>query len=176
MDKKQLDLLLPLIKHLQRQKYPTLVIVVIAIFALFFNMLPSATDGCEVLNIYDGDTMTVQCQGKETKVRLYCIDAPEMGQTPWGKQSRDHLRSIAGNTVKLVSIDKDRYGRVVGEVYRGEVNLNLAQVTAGQVAVYDAYCKKPEYFQEEQRATRAKLGIWSAAGIHQTPWEWRKQK
>jgi endonuclease YncB( thermonuclease family) len=176
MDKKQLDSLLSLVKRLQYQKYPTIVIAIIAILALFFNGLPKATDDCEVLNIYDGDTMTLQCQGEETKVRLYCIDAPEMGQTPWGKQARDHLRSIAGNAVKLVRLDKDRYGRVVGEVYRGDENLNLAQVKTGYAAVYDAYCKKSEYPLEEQRANSAKQGIWSTPGIHQTPWEWRKQK
>jgi endonuclease YncB( thermonuclease family) len=133
---------------------------------------------CEVLKVYDGDTMTLQCSGnpEKTSVRMHCIDTPEMAQKPWGTQARDHLRSIAGNTVKLVELDKDCYGRIVGEVYFGDVNLNLAQVKAGKAAVYGAYCKNPEYKAAEKEASDAKLGIWSEPGLHQTPWEWRRQK
>jgi endonuclease YncB( thermonuclease family) len=60
------------------------------------------------------------------------------------------LRSITGHAVKLIAVDKDRYGRIVGEVYNGEINLNLAQVQARKAAVYDAYCKKSIYNEAEQ--------------------------
>ncbi|OQW91381.1 MAG: hypothetical protein BWK79_17015 [Beggiatoa sp. IS2] len=137
-------------------------------------IVENATE-CEVLNVYDGDTITVKCPGQadKTKVRFYCIDTPEMKQQPWGEQSRDYLRSIIGKTVHVVEINKDRYGRTVGEVYSGNVNLNLAQVEAGKAAVYDAYCKKPEYKIAEEQAKKAKKGIWSTSGLHQTPWKWR---
>lgn len=136
-------------------------------------------DECEVLSVYDGDTLTLQCpkNPEKTKVRMYCIDTPEMKQEPWGKRARDHLRSIVGKNVRVVEINKDRYGRTVGEVYAGQVNLNVAQVEAGQAAVYDAYCKKPkEYKAAEERAKSAKKGIWASSGLQQTPWDWRKQK
>ena len=131
---------------------------------------------CEVLKIYDGDTMTLQCAGQteKTKVRLHCIDTPEMKQKPWGTQARNYLRSITGNTVKLIELDTDKYGRIVGEVHSGDVNLNLAQVKAGQAAVYDAYCDNSAYKAAEKEAMDAKLGIWSEPGRHQTPWEWRR--
>ncbi len=133
---------------------------------------------CTILNIYDGDTMTLKCKGNadKIKVRMYCIDTPEIKQQPWGEKARDYLRGIAGEQVHLEAIDKDRYGRVVGEVYSGERNLNLEQVKAGQAAVYEDYCKKPEYKQVEATAKTAKLGIWAKAGLHQTPWEWRKKE
>jgi endonuclease YncB( thermonuclease family) len=122
--------------------------------------------------------MTLQCPGNpnKTKVRLYCIDTPEMRQKPWGTQARDHLRSITGETVRLVELDQDRYGRIVGEVYSGNVNLNLAQVEAGQAAVYHAYCQKLDYTNVESQAKQAKRGIWSEPGLQQMPWEWRKKK
>ena len=120
--------------------------------------------------------MTLSCAENEKKVRLSCIDAPEMDQTPWGTEARDYLRSIAGSTVKLVELDKDRYGRIVGDVYNSEeVNLNLALVKAGKAAVYDYFCEDTEYKAAELQAKEAKLGIWSEPGLHQTPWEWRKQ-
>ena len=188
MNEKQIKSLLGLVRRLHKQKYPVLVIVIIAIASLLVdnNLLKTAfsqtglntSDECEVLKIYDGDTMTLQCPGKteKTKVRMYCIDTAEIRQKPWGHQARDYLRSITGKTVRLIEIDKDRYGRTVGEVYNGEVNLNLAQVKAGQAAVYDAYCKKPEYKQAENQAKLENLGIWAESGYHQSPWEWRKQQ
>ncbi len=108
---------------------------------------------------------------------MYCIDTPEMKQAPWGEKSRDHLREIIGKKVKVIEISKDRYGRVVGEVITADgKNLNMEQVKSGYAAVYDTYCKKPEYKPLEKRAKSAKLGIWAKPGIHQTPWEWRKEQ
>jgi endonuclease YncB( thermonuclease family) len=82
-----------------------------------------------VLSIYDGDTMTVACAGRKMKVRLYCTDAPEMGQGPWGWESRDHLRAITPPTVRILVRDRDRDGREVADVVvpdDSEENLNLA--------------------------------------------------
>jgi len=185
MNEKQIKSLIGLVRRLHKQKYPVLAIVIIAIASLLVNnnllknaFSPTAPNECQVLKVYDGDTMTLQCAGKseKTKVRMYCIDTAEIRQKPWGHQARDHLRSIAGETVRLVEINKDRYGRTVGEVYNGEMNLNLAQVQAGQAAVYDTYCKKPAYKLAENQAKQANLGIWSKYGAHQSPWEWRKEQ
>lgn len=176
--------LLTLISRLQRQKYSIPIIIMVVVMSLvtmqwsqWFSPAQK-TDECEILAIYDGDTMTLQCPGKteKTKVRFYCIDTPEMKQSPWGEQARDHLRSLVDNYVRLVEIDRDRYGRTVGEVYKGDVNLNLAQVKDGQAAVYDAYCKDAKYKVAETEAKNSKKGIWATKGLHQKPWEWRKSK
>ncbi|EIJ43191.1 micrococcal nuclease-like nuclease [Beggiatoa alba B18LD] len=134
---------------------------------------------CNIVNISDGDTMRLRCAGadEDIRVRLYCIDAPESKQTPWGTTSKEYLRSIAGDNVRVVKIDTDRYQRIVGEVYSGNANLNLAMVKAGKAAVYRQYCKKREpYEAAEEQAQHAKEGIWKSSGLHQTPWEWRKQQ
>jgi endonuclease YncB( thermonuclease family) len=128
---------------------------------------------CAVLSIYDGDTMTVRCSGEKIKVRLYCIDAPEMAQKPWGTMSRDHLRQVTGPSVRLVGHDHDRYGRMVGEVYSGDTNLNLLQVRSGNAAEYDRYCHDNHYRSAEEGAHKAGIGIWAADGLQQSPWEWR---
>lgn len=92
---------------LRRKKYPLAVIALILLASLWGGsqwleqiFAPAATssttsstastsaaavgDECRVVNIYDGDTMTLQCPGnaEQTKVRMYCIDAPEMKQAP----------------------------------------------------------------------------------------------
>lgn len=136
----------------------------------------NATDdrlSCRVESIYDGDTMTVRCAGREEKVRLYCIDTPEMGQRPWGRQSRDYLRSITPSQVEVVTHDRDRYGRLVGEVLSEGRSLNLAMVEAGQAAVYNRYCSEDRYQEAERQAKSTGLGVWAEPGLHQRPWDWR---
>lgn len=134
---------------------------------------PTAT--CAVASIHDGDTLRAICDGERQQVRLYCIDAPEIAQRPWGIESRDHLRAITPARVTLRTHDRDRYGRTIGEVFdpaSGE-SLNLAMVAAGQAVVYPQYCNDPAYYAAEQRARRAGLGIWSRPGDQQTPWRAR---
>ena len=135
----------------------------------------TTTKECTVSSVYDGDTMRVKCEGELMKVRLHCIDTPEMGQRPWGKESRDYLRGLAprGSSVQIKGHKKDRYGRLIGEVMKDGVNLNLAMVREGQAAVYVKYCKDAQYDEAENSAKKASIGIWSKPGTHQQPWTWR---
>ena len=129
---------------------------------------------CLVKRVYDGDTMTLNCNSGEIKIRMYCIDAPEMQQEPWGRIARDHLRSLTGFSVRYKQLDKDNYGRIVSELWNGELNLNLQQVRDGKAAVYAQYCENSAYPEAEHLAKKENLGIWSTPGMHQTPWDWRK--
>ena len=151
-----------------------------AVVGLALPWLPSCETttrkACIVNSIYDGDTMRLTCDGEHIKVRLYCIDAPEMGQRPWGKESRDYLRAIAPEQVTIIARAKDRYGRTVGEVIttdEAQENLNLAMVWSGQAAVYPRYCNDRQYYQAESEAKKIKAGIWNESGQHQSPWRWR---
>ena len=40
-----------------------------------------------VVNVVDGETLTIRLEGDEYRIRLYGIDTPENGQ-PWGGQAR----------------------------------------------------------------------------------------
>ncbi|BAO43885.1 thermonuclease family protein [Thiolapillus brandeum] len=139
------------------------------------------TEICEVRSIYDGDTMTVKCDGERKKIRLYCIDAPEMKQRPWGKESKDYLRAITPKQVKVVKHGKDRYGRTIGEVWTHDgddiqENLNLAMVYAGRAVVYPKYCRDQQYYQAQEGVKKLGSGIWEKDGDWQRPWEYRKAK
>lgn len=154
---------------------------VAALVSLALPWLPNFSTGahktCTVNSIHDGDTMRLTCEGEQVKVRLYCIDAPEMGQWPWGKVSRDYLRAITPKQVRLVAHDRDRYGRTVGEVIttdEAQENLNLAMIWSGQAAVYPRYCNDGQYYQAEQEARKIGSGIWGSKGLHQSPWSWRR--
>jgi endonuclease YncB( thermonuclease family) len=83
---------------------------------------PSETESlrCEVIggSVYDGDTFKVKCNGRDQKIRLCGIDAPEIKQ-PLGIESRNYLRSLiakASNQVIVIEMDRDKYGRSVAEV------------------------------------------------------------
>lgn len=70
-----------------------------------------------VVKVADGDTLTVDLNGKETKIRLCGVDAPEQQQA-LGKESKAFLQKLTlGKEVAVTEIEKDRYGRTVAEVF-----------------------------------------------------------
>jgi endonuclease YncB( thermonuclease family) len=131
------------------------------------------TINCKVNSVYDGDTLRATCAGNKIKVRLNCIDTPEMKQEPWGRISRDYLRSITPQNIQVASHGKDRYGRIIGDVIADGQNLNLQMVSSGHAAVYTRYCKDQQFYDAEEQARAAGEGIWQKPGLQQTPWEWR---
>ncbi len=132
---------------------------------------------CLVASIHDGDTLRAECGGEQLQVRLHCIDAPELEQRPWGLESRDQLRALipSGTHIELRVEDKDRHGRTVAEVLAGGRDINLAMVSAGQAAVYRAFCEDRRFDQAETQARQARLGIWAQPGVQQRPWEYRSR-
>ena len=144
----------------------------------------AATRTCTVASIYDGDTIRATCDGEAVKLRLHCIDTPEMGQRPWGKESRDALRAMVPKRFEYRVRDKgrDRYGRIIAEVFdptAPDTPLNLVMVQRGHAAVYTKYCIEPRdrgYHAAEDSARAAGLGIWEKPGDHQAPWDYRHRK
>ncbi|MCP9782169.1 thermonuclease family protein [Cyanobium sp. WKJ7-Wakatipu] len=140
--------------------------------------LQAQTDRATVLSIGDGDTIRVHQVGKALTVRLACIDAPETAQSPYGQQARMHLqqRLPIDREVSLNIKTTDRYGRLVAEVFSG-VNINLALVEDGQAFVYRQYlrgCDAKVYLEAEERAIRARLGVWQVEGGITRPWDFRR--
>lgn len=129
----------------------------------------------KVVAIADGDTVTVlDAQNHTHKIRLSQIDAPERGQA-FGNQSKQHLvQLVAGRTVKIAITDTDRYGRAIGEIFDGEININLRQVHAGMAWAYTRYLTDPAYRAAEQRARAQGAGLWRDPNPL-PPWEFRKQ-
>lgn len=94
----------------------------------------AALAGCTVT---DGDT--IRC-GDE-RIRLIGIDAPEMGKCPPsrrcvagnGPASRQSLAAaMRGQRLTIRRLGRDRYGRTLGVVYAGRLNLSCHQLAAGQ--------------------------------------------
>jgi endonuclease YncB( thermonuclease family) len=133
----------------------------------------------KVVSVTDGDTIKVyNVEQGQVKIRLYGIDTPEEAQ-PYSKAAGKYLASlIAGATVEVESVAKDRYGRTVGIVRDSETNINQQMVKAGYAWVYKKYCDKPfcEYWLAlESKAKANKIGLWQEPDSV-PPWEWRMIK
>jgi len=148
--------------------------------ALSWPDLAVAQVGTTILSIGDGDTIRVRQGGKLLTVRLACIDAPETAQSPYGQHARAYLqqRLPIGREVSLEVKTTDRYGRSVAEVFSG-VNINLALVEDGQAFAYRQFlrgCDAKAYLEAEERASRARLGVWQVPGGITRPWDFRRAR
>ena len=108
-------------------------------------------------------------------MRLYAIDAPELSQ-PYGVKARDEMRKIARGSMRLDAVSNDRYGRVVGVVYRRnrKKSLNHMIVAAGLAYSYQRYGKLDGIDEAEARARKRRLGIWKSGESQMRPWEHRR--
>ena len=129
---------------------------------------PSVT--ATVISIGDGDTLRVESQGQKITVRLACVDAPEMAQSPYGQAAAQRLKQLlpVGQTITLQVVERDRYGRTVAEVYRGNLSVNLQMVQEGQAVVYRQYLRgcpglQTQLLQAENQARQQRLAFWSQA-------------
>ena len=108
------------------KKYPLLIIALIAIILLGIKSRSTGDAGekVKIIRCHDGDTCTTD---KGEKIRLACIDAPELKQ-PFGKASRDHLREIIKDRpVKIDRINTDRFGRFQSLI-GFKINWNLGDI------------------------------------------------
>jgi endonuclease YncB( thermonuclease family) len=127
----------------------------------------------QVVGVADGDTITLldKDQGT-TKIRLHQIDAPEKKQD-FGQRSKQSLSAlIYGKEVRIDVADIDKYGRTIGKIWLGPMDINLEQVKLGMAWVYDKYATEPAYFAAERAARMSRIGLWNQPNP-QPPWEYR---
>ena len=129
-----------------------------------------------VVKVLDGDSLIILQKGKEVKIRLAEIDAPEHGQVMW-KKSKQALESyVAGKKIVVEEFDKDQYGRIVGHVYLDNNWINGKLVQQGYAYVYTRYAVSKTLYAYESEAERRKLGLWKLSESERTkPWEWREK-
>ena len=71
--------------------------------------------------------------------------------------------------------EKDRYGRILGDVHLGERHINLEMVQDGMAWHYKTYSKAKNLADAEDAARKAKKGLW-ADKSPEPPWEFRKKE
>jgi endonuclease YncB( thermonuclease family) len=128
----------------------------------------------KVVSIADGDTITVlDIDKKQHTVRLNGIDAPEKKQ-PFGAKSKARLGElVAGKDVVAEWTGKDNYGRVLGKVQQGPLDVNLQMVKEGLAWHYRKYSKSDKLARAEAEAKAGKKGLWADPNP-MPPWDFRK--
>ncbi len=159
------------------------VIVWLAAFlALWLGIAHGEELGGKVIRVADGDTITIldAAQAHHT-IRLMGIDAPEKGQ-PFGTKSRESLSSmVAGRNVTVQWHKRDRYGRLVGQVFADSHDVGLVQIDRGLAWHYKAYEREQNaadargYAEAENEARAARRGLW-ADRKPVAPWEYRQAR
>lgn len=130
----------------------------------------------KVVGVADGDTITVLQDYTQYKIRLYGIDCPESSQDFGNKAKKFTSDLVFSKEVRIIQKDIDRYGRIVGMVYVGDVCANEEILKAGLAWVYQRYCKEPfctEWMDLEEQARDKKIGLWSHPDPV-PPWEYRR--
>lgn len=141
-----------------------------------------------VVKISDGDTITVDMNGKQESIRMIGVDTPETHKpnTPvqcFGKEASDYTHKTLGNgtTVRLeadpTNDNRDRYNRLLRYVYLQDGTLyQKILVEQGYGFAYTSFPfqKKDEFLQAQTRAQATKAGLWTACQTKQTaPDRWQ---
>jgi len=128
-----------------------------------------------VVGIADGDTLKLLTADRhELRIRLAEIDAPEKAQA-YGDVSKRSLSDLAYGKPALVRVvDTDRYGRIVGHVYVGTLDVSLAQVGRGLAWAHTKYVTDPQVAKLEAHARKARIGLWADSTEPVPPWEFRQ--
>ena len=112
--------------------------------------------GGRVIKVYDADTITIASKLPfddspmyRLSVRLNGIDTPEMKgkgisdeEKEAAKQARDFVSNMVLNKyVKLENIESEKYGRILADVYIGNVHLNEILLKERYAVKYDGGTK-----------------------------------
>lgn len=143
------------------------VMTVVLLLAPLSAPISTASAAVRVVNVYDGDTVTLS---DGTRVRLVQIDAPEVqGQECYSTKSRETLVSLLkAKNITFVSDPKldtvDKYGRRLGYLFAGKTNINLRMVELGAATPYFYRGAKGEYANAFMRGVKSAqknaLGLW----------------
>jgi endonuclease YncB( thermonuclease family) len=101
--------------------------------------LPKEEFDGDVRRVVDGDTLHLR--GVAAPVRLWGVDAPELGE-PRGSKSADYLRSLVeGRRLACQQMDIDRYRRIVARCFIAKTGeeVNAIMIEEGAAAEYLHY-------------------------------------
>lgn len=104
----------------------------------------------KVVKVYDGDSITIAAKFPNTdgpiyrfSVRLDGIDTPEIrGKTQAEKELAKNVRDllhemIYGKIVELRNVSNEKYGRILADVYLGDLHINQWLVSENLAVSYD---------------------------------------
>lgn len=126
--------------------------------------------------VMDGDTVLLVRDGQHepVKLRVDGIDAPETCQ-PGGAEARDAMIRLAlRKPVQVLDLGQDSYGRQLGRLSVGGVDLGAELVRTGMAWAYRFRTGKGPYARLQRQAQTQKLGLFAAADAAMSPPVFRK--
>lgn len=135
----------------------------------------------QVVEIQDGDSITVKDGLERVRLRLDCIDAPELNQYPHGIEARQYLANLLplGTEITYEIKSTDHFGRKLAEVLKGGENVNQKMVISGNAFASkerQRNCHYKTYEILEDVARNLKIGVWDVPGGVKRPWILRGSK
>jgi len=126
-----------------------------------------------ITKVTDGDTLRALYLGRDERVRLIGIDAPETawygsGGECYGLEAGAYARRRLSNRwvrLEFGTDRRDRYGRLLAYVYLGDELVNLTLVRLGYATAYPITpntAKEASIDAAEAQARSAGRGLWSA--------------
>ena len=128
--------------------------------------VPAGAVEALVIRVPDGDSLVVEVNGVEERLRIIGINAPESDEC-LGPESRDALQALVSDRVVWIAADEeltDQYDRLLRYVWVDDIFVNQEQVEHG-LAIARGFPPN-EMLQTtlddaEDRAIAGELGIWN---------------
>ena len=144
---------------------------------LLLLILPTNTLACEkcdiVIDVIDGDTVIVLCDGQKRPVHLMSVDAPQLKQ-PYGKKAQEFTKKLLLNNVVTISyMNRNQASDIVSADGK---SLKWGLIRAG-LAWYPENHEKnslrnlaDKLGKYERKARRSRKGLW-AQDDPTAPWK-----
>ncbi len=148
--------------------------VLLGLAAAVFLIRRSTTDAPfagRVVEVSEGDTLTVLRAGQPLRIRLEGVDAPELSQA-FGPQAKEFLTALASGREAQVSPKGREAGGIVASVAIDGRDLGQQLMTSGFAWHFTRRGVDPTYAASENEARSKRLGLWSDPSPT-TPWEYR---
>lgn len=150
-----------------------LLFIILAVYSVTDWVSAPEAKTYEVSRVVDGDTIIVVFEGKEERLRLIGLDAPESVHSdpernvPYGSISAEFTREqLEGQEVTLEFDvqERDQFGRLLAYVYLDGELFNELLIREGhaKAGTYPPNVKYNEILHEaEEQARDDSLGIWA---------------
>lgn len=123
--------------------------------------VPRAADQmASLVRVEDGDSLLVEIDGVEERVRLLGVDAPERGECH-AERSKQGLETMIAGSIGLVGSDRDRFGRTLAYASSGDTDLNLSAIQSGSAIATLGHPRAAEFLAAEAEAAKRGVGMWA---------------
>jgi len=137
-----------------------------------------------IIEINDGDTVTLSVNNNIFRARLIGIDAPEMGQRPWGEKAKRHLERLVKPAEKIIietDIERlDKYNRLLVYLFKEDGTFINEKMLLDGYAVLLTLPPNVKYVDRfvkaEKTARRLKKGIWGKNGLKERPIDYKERQ